>query len=292
MNENDRRPATELSLPVPSYYRLLIDLSIYFSNQKQPFHEVHQSFTKARDRQIVVSAWQRPGGIPALAVIPLKCDFILPSIIFNQSYSMISLHFFRNRSRLEMVREGPVGFSLALCSFLLDKSWRQIGPRMSTTRSVPVWIHSSKAAGIKGTFPGTNVRWCQMFFSCYNFDLLVLSQKTPWATSWFERQIRREKALEPQLFPVLAFSHAATRKPDLERAFLSPLRGNKETPLPKKGNESQTRQTCLIKNSKSPWIWTSWNNSAFNHVPWRNPGKYRIQKKIYRGKMQQALQLV
>ena len=177
MNENDRRSATELSLPVPSYYRFLIDSWIYFSNQKQPFHEVHQSFTKARDRQIVVSAWQRPGGIPALAVIPLKCDFILPSIIFNQSYSMISLHFFRNRSRLEMVREGPVGFSLALCSFLLDKSWRKIGPRMSTTRSVPVWIHSSKAAGIKGTFPGTNVRRCQMFFSCYNFDLLVLSQK-------------------------------------------------------------------------------------------------------------------
>lgn len=142
---------------------------------------------------------------------------------------------------------------------------------MSTIRSVPVWIHSSKAAGIKGTFPGTNVRWCQMFFSCYNFDLLVLSQKTPWATSWLETQIRREKALEPQLFPVLAFSHAATRKPDLERAFLSPLRGNKGTPLPEKGNES----TVKIKKV----LWTSWNNSAFNHVPWRNPGKYRIQKK-------------
>lgn len=165
---------------------------------------------------------------------------------------MISLHFFRNRSRLEMVREGAVGFSLALCSFLLDKSWRQIGPRMSTTRSVPVWIHSSKAAGIKGTFPGKNVRWCQMFFLFNNFLILYCRRKLPeQLLGW--RQIRRQKALEPQLFPVLAFSHAATRKPDLERAFLSPLRGNKETPLPEKGNKSQRRQTCLIKNSKPPW---------------------------------------
>ena len=209
---------------------------------------------------------------------------------------MISLHFFRNRSRLEMVREGPVGFSLALCSFLLDKSWRQIGPRMSTTRSVPVWIHSSKAAGIKGTFPGTNVRWCQMFFSCYNFDLLVLSQKTPWATSWLETQIRREKALEPQLFPVLAFSHAATRKPDLERAFLSPLRGSKETPLPKKGNESQRHQTCLIKNSKPPWRSRKFyepRETIQRSIMFLEDILESIEfKKIYRGKMQQALQLV
>ena len=34
-----------------------------------------QSFTKARDQPIVFSAWQRPEGIPALAVIQLKYDF-------------------------------------------------------------------------------------------------------------------------------------------------------------------------------------------------------------------------
>lgn len=115
MNENDRRPATELSLPVPSYYRFLIDLSIYFSNQKQPFHEVHQSFTKARDRQIVVSAWQRPGGIPALAVIPLKyleCDFKYNSA-FNYLQPILFDDFLAFLQKSFKVGNGPRGFQLA-----------------------------------------------------------------------------------------------------------------------------------------------------------------------------------
>ena len=69
------------------------------------------------------------------------------------------------------VGNGPRGSSWLQpsCSFLLDKSWQQIGPGMAT-RSVPVWIHSSKAAGIKGAFPGTSNVRC--FSHATNWDVL------------------------------------------------------------------------------------------------------------------------
>lgn len=90
-----------------------------------------QSFTKARDRQIVVSAWQRPGGIPALAVIPLKCDFKCNSA-FNYLQPILFDDFLAFLQKSFKVGNGPRGCSWLQSSPLQLSAWQILTTNWTT----------------------------------------------------------------------------------------------------------------------------------------------------------------
>ena len=156
---------------------------------------------------------------------------------------MIFLHFFRNRSRLEMVRESPVGFSLAAAFCLtnldnkLDQAWPPVQSLYGSTVPKP---RASREPFLEHQTSGVFLM-LQIGTYWNTFDP-VLSKKTPRKnrSNFLVGDTNSQTSESLGVSAVSSPCFLTCR--NKESRFGTRIPGSIEA-LPKKGNESQRCQT-------------------------------------------------